>query len=200
MDSILSLNWNNPKAPNKFRDNITKFWSADKVVNFEKFIDRKRYQQSIMSVIQRFLPEIKNGGHSILDMSCGSGMFLELSRAYDNEILGSNEPIPCVYAPLLKSQKIPFVLVDGNILPYPFEDRSFDIVTLMNAIWFFPEDLWVPIVIELFRISRKTVFIITSTEDKYAKGSEKIDKIILPHGWEKTDTSHINYIRWEYRG
>jgi SAM-dependent methyltransferase len=153
----------------------------------------------MMVVIQRYLPEIKKGGYSILDMSCGSGMFLELSRSFGNKILGTNEPIPCVYAPLLKSQKVPYSLVDGSILPYPFEDNSFDIVTLMNALWFFEEKLWVDIIAELLRISSKTVFIISSLQDKYIDGNKKVAEMVSPPGWVRT-IDIGNYIKWEYNG
>ena len=192
--------WNDPKAPDRFRKNISKKWSEDTVQFFEKFIDREQYLQQALSHINRFIPEIKTGGYSILDMSCGSGAMLEVARMYGNDIQGTDEPF-CVYLPLLKSQNIPYLPVDGSNLPYPFEDNSFDIVASMHAIFFFSIDKWVDIVRDLCRISRKKVLVIsTSRRDKpeFDEGNEILAKLDSPlPGWKMTQSHLDSYFTWE---
>lgn len=197
---MLSDEWNDHKAPDMFRANVSNKWGAGTVTHFEKFTNRSRYQKMILNYITTCIPEIKNGGYNILDMSCGSGMMLEIARDYGNEILGTNEP-GHVYAPLLDSQNIPIRLLDGSKLPYSqFEDKSFDIVSSMHALFFFPNDMWFGIVQEMCRIARKIVFVVTSIEPRYSDINDSLSNFAIS-GWDRVVChAHNSRLKWEYKG
>lgn len=197
---MLNPDWNDPKAPDRFRKNISKRWSSDTVQYFEKFIDRAEYAKSMTRVINMYLPEIKKGGNRILDMSCGSGAFLEIARSYGNVIQGTDEPF-CVYLPLLKSQEVPYLPVDGRKLPYPIENKSFDVVTSMHAIFFIRESLWEDVIKEYCRISCKTILVATTAEKKFDRGNEILSKLTSPApGWKLTKIHDKTHFKWECNG
>ncbi len=70
-------------------------------------------------------------------------------------------PVDWPYRKIIASTGIPMKLFDGGHTPYPFEDKSFDVVLCMQAIEHYchPKD-WLRIVQEFCRISRKTVVVL----------------------------------------
>lgn len=64
------------------------------------------------------------------------------------------------YRPIIESIGIPMTIFDGGKTPYPFADKSQDVVMCFQAIEHYchPAD-WMGVVAEMCRISRRTVFV-----------------------------------------
>ena len=64
------------------------------------------------------------------------------------------------YRHVVESIDLPMTVFDAGVAPYPFEDKSYDMVMCFQAIEHYchPED-WMDLVDEFCRISRKSVFI-----------------------------------------
>lgn len=86
------------------------------------------------------------------------------ARAAVTEVSHDNPraaPVPgWAYQPIVESLGLDVRLIDGRDWPYPFEDKSFDIVCAYQAIDAFagPEK-WTEIVAEFCRIARKAVVV-----------------------------------------
>lgn len=79
-------------------------------------------------------------------------------RSHENEVgeLISGWP----YQPVIESLGLDVRLFDGGILPYPFPDKSFDVVCCYQALDAYAHpSRWIDIVKEMCRISRKTVML-----------------------------------------
>lgn len=64
------------------------------------------------------------------------------------------------YQPIIEAMGLEVRLVDGRTWPYPFEDKSFDVVCAYQAIDAFgPPEAWTAIVAELCRIARRSVLV-----------------------------------------
>lgn len=154
----IGVDWVDPHASDKYLKLAEQRWGIRVVSTYDKYTVRTTVAKQSYQWINRYLPEISAGGLKLLDMSTGPGIFLEVARTFGNEVLGTNEP-NSIYRPLLESQGTPYLEVDGTTLPYPFDDCSFDVVTLLNALHFFPQKIWLDVLDELFRISKKVVFL-----------------------------------------
>ncbi len=60
-------------------------WLRHKVDRKSRLVEKQYY-------IDTYLPEIKKGGLRVLDVGCGPSEFLELCRAYGNEVVGIDDP------------------------------------------------------------------------------------------------------------
>lgn len=139
------------------------------------------------SYIDRYLSEYKQGGKSALDLSCGNGALLEILRHYGNEVMG----VEVEYFLYLKSQNIPHIKHDCSLIPYPFADQSFDLVSSIGAISFYDIECK-PALDEMFRIARKTVFLVVNTGEYLDQYGEFI-KGYCPTGWKHSvnnDSTH----------
>lgn len=120
-----------------------------------KMLDRADQLVRKNDLIERFLPEYMTGGNEVLDISCGAGVFLEVMRHYGNVIHGTSiDMFDCK-----ESQQVPHTPLDSNDVPYPFADKSFDLVTCFGSMKKYNEDKLEAIFAEFFRIARKTVLI-----------------------------------------
>jgi SAM-dependent methyltransferase len=65
------------------------------------------------------------------------------------------------YRHIVESIDLPMKIFDAGHVPYPFEDKQFDVVICSQAIEHYchPKD-WMPIVDEFCRVSRKSVFVL----------------------------------------
>ena len=64
------------------------------------------------------------------------------------------------YQPIIESLGLDVRLLDGRVRPYPFEDKSFDVVCAYQAIdAFAPPENWPEVVAEFCRIARRTVVV-----------------------------------------
>jgi SAM-dependent methyltransferase len=155
-----------------------------------KVHDRLPALERKYDLIEKFLPEYKAGGKSVLDLSCGNGALLEILRHYGNEVAGSEVE----YFLYLKSQAIPFVRHDCAVFPYPFEDQSFDLVSCIGSISFYRSEC-APVLLELFRIARKTVFVLVNTGEYLDTYGPEL-QAFCPDGWRKTLNAGSVY-KWE---
>ena len=119
-----------------------------------KFLDRRAQLTKKERLIKQCLPEYRAGGFKCLDMSCGNGVLLEILRHYGNEIMGAEVR----HFEFLRTQGVPHIKLDGDHLPYPFYDQSYDLVTCVGSITFY-EAPWPDVLSEFFRIARRTVFL-----------------------------------------
>jgi hypothetical protein len=80
------------------------------------------------------------------------------SVSHDNPVA---EEVPgWVYQPIIESLGLDVRLHDGGIMPYPFEDKSFDVVCCYQAIEAYaPPEHWHDVAHEFCRIARRSVVI-----------------------------------------
>lgn len=147
-------------------------------------------------LISSCLPECKKGGFSILDVSCGNGVFLELLRTYRNQIYGTE--VDKKYEEMLKSQNIPWKQWDSTILPFPFPDNTFDIVTCIGSINFYkPYSLWGSIVKDFMRMGKKKVVVsIDTSSPKHYKEREYLNSL-KENGWEIVESKPKYIFIWK---
>lgn len=121
-----------------------------------KWLDRKAIMTMHWKMLNSHLPEYcKEGNLKVLDVCCGSGSMLEIMRYFGHDILGLD--ISEFYFPLLISQDVPYI--KHNCITFPYPAGESDLVICFGAFTFFPLDKWIPVLDELARISRKTIFI-----------------------------------------
>lgn len=156
-------------------DGVGKDWNY-------KWFNRLWSLESKHKQIEHHLTEYKSGGKSVLDISCGNGSLLELMRYYGNDIQGVERPGSPLHA-LLKSQDIPFIRHDCGNTPYPFDDKSYDLVVCCGAIELYGID-WSIVVDELFRISRECVFLIANRGPVLEANKHTLINY-QRYGWEK---------------
>ncbi len=65
------------------------------------------------------------------------------------------------YRAIIESIGIPMKLFDGGLVPYPFEDKEFDVLICMQAIdhYCHPKD-WLSIIDEFCRVTRKSIVLV----------------------------------------
>ena len=121
------------------------FWNQDYLQNPA---ERERIQETISA--------IPSDTHSILDVGCGNGAFVNalVSTFPDkfDRITGldiSEEALKYV-----KSEKI-----HGAIIDLPFENESFDAVTCLEVLEHLPQEDFRKGILELQRVSRKHIII-----------------------------------------
>ena len=137
-------------------------WAKPELVENIKSVkmqDREPMLRRKIDFIDMHLKEfVSHKGKSVLDLSCGNGTFLEVMRYYGHDVMGTD----IQYFECMESQGIPYVAHDGNNMPYPFKDKSYDIVTSIGSITFLNVD-WVEVLKEMFRIARDTVLLVCNT-------------------------------------
>ena len=155
-----------------------------------KFLDRRTQIARKARLVNQCLPEYKEGGRSCLDLSCGNGVLLEILRHYGNAVLGADVR----HFEFLKTQDVPFVAFDGDRLPYPFGDRSFDLVTCVGSITFYAAP-WAEVLAEFCRIARRTVFVQANTGWILEENRALLERWTAP-GWECVLRKGYRY-KWE---
>ena len=166
----------NPKAGGKYFDRAS-------------WIDHKIYH------ILWSLPEYTSyKNQSVLDFSTGGGSMLEVMRFLSHDVQGTDSP-KCKYKAMTDSQDLKVSYFDGSLLPYPFENESFDLVTCLHAINFYSCD-WKLVIDEFLRIARKTVLVVVNVNDKgqYEQNKQFLDSY-CPDGW-KVQIKDSTY-KWE---
>jgi SAM-dependent methyltransferase len=158
-----------------------------------KFLIRDRTINSNWNRLLRYFPDLfTDDKKSFLDLSCGNGATLEILRflghtgfgvdyesknhCFDkplfNSTLEMNNKWP--YKILLKSQNLDFKGHDLNVLPYPFEDNSFDIVNSWGAIEFYGRPkYWKVFLLEMLRISKEYVNITFNDISPWLKDNQE---------------------------
>lgn len=154
-----------------------------------RIADRTRKITDSVSRFRRDLPEYQAGGYRVLDISCGSGIDLEIMRHYGNVVMGMD----IQYFELLDSQEIPYVNHNGGDLPYPFKTDEYDLVLCMGSISNYGAD-WLEVLGEFFRIARKTVYFIPNRGEPFDQNKDRIPKEV--DGWKSAIYQEGLY-KWE---
>lgn len=180
---MLKNRWNDSRIYKKADEN-----GIDKD---HKYRDRPRTIAVKQGFIHRYMPDFENGDKGkvkILDISTGTGVFIELLNDMGYETTGTEIP-NCIYEPFHKSQKLNVIYHDSTEIPYPFKKNAFHLVTCIGAFQHYPEEKRDEILKEIFRIAKKTVIISIEEVDDH-------NPFDVPEGWALT--SHINTIyRWD---
>ena len=141
-------------------------------------------------LVDAVLPEYKTGpARLVLDVACGSGVFLEIMRHYGHGILGTEVK----YFDYLESQNIPHIVHDGSQVPYPFADQSVDLVTCMAAISLFRQP-WETTLGELFRIARQTVLVVANSGPNLDRNIASV-LTYRPPGW-RLEQARETIFKW----
>lgn len=179
---MIKTRWNDSR--------IYKKADANGVDPDHKYRDRPRTIAVKQAFIHRYLPELENGAKvgKILDISTGTGVFIELLNDLGYEAVGTEVP-NCIYEPFHKSQKINVTYHD-SVETFPFKKNAFGLVTCIGAFQHYPEDKWSDILKEIFRMAKKTVLVsIEKVEDQSLFS-------IVPDGWSLTYQINTIY-RWD---
>lgn len=139
-----------------------------------KYRNRMRSIKLKYYLLSKYLSEYKGKPkRNVLDFSCGNGVSLEILRLWGHDIFG----IDIQYEAFLKSQRIPYMIYDCAKLPYPFEDKSFDLVMNLGAITFYPliDNTWEDVINEFARISKRTIFMVINKGWLYDKHIHYLD-------------------------
>ena len=166
-------------------------WRAPVTSRHAKFLDRPRQIRLKSAIVDRYLRDFRHGGCHCLDVSCGNGVLLEVLRHYGNTVVGAERE----HFELLQAQDVPYVEFDGDRLPYPFEDRSFDLVTCIGSITFY-EAPWPDVLAEFCRIARRTVFLAVNRGWVLDAHRALLDHWTAP-GWRCVlrGTAHYKWVR-----
>jgi len=153
-------------------------------------------------VLRVFLLEYFNPKRKlkILDLSCGSGKFLNGLRRKGHKIVGADFSRRPIY-------NIPYVYFDGRDLPFPFRDKSFDLVTCMLSIGQYIGGVKLTkdgvgklndVLSEIFRIARKDVFILNRKNHPNRELTEFIFVEWKCKGWVRDRRSDFRRMKWTY--
>lgn len=182
MKEIIGLEWKDP--------NIERKLTEAGLEENSKYRKRQEWVDYYKNLISQLLSEYEySKPKEVLDFSTGNGVFLEVMRYLGHTIQGTENTISN-YVPFHDSQDIPVSYFDASFLPYPFPDKSFDLVSCNHSIIYYKCD-WRLVLNEFFRIAREVVFLISN------KGS--MDDYVPPKGWELK--YKINgTLKWVYVG
>jgi len=171
--------WNKPEALSSYHRS--------------KYMHRAKVLRRRANFIILHLPEYEKGGYKVLDISCGSGAFLETMRYFGNEVYGTDVG----YFPFLESQNIPYCFMDCTVFPYPFDSNSFDLVSCIGSMTFYrPFDkVWPRALSEFARIAKKTIFVTINVGSNCDEYSYLIDEW-KDKEWELMEKDGSFY-KWE---
>ena len=170
-----------------------KLLSASPRLKGHKFFDRERSIKSNFERLLKHFPDLfQDKTKRVLDLSCGNGATMEILRFLGHEVEGVDyesqshalaaatfDSRPEMdndwpYKVLLESQGLCFRGHDLNVLPYPFEDNSFDIVNSWGAIEFYGRPShWGVFILEMLRISREYVNVAFNGVSSFLEADEE---------------------------
>ncbi|KAG6874403.1 hypothetical protein C0995_015139 [Termitomyces sp. Mi166 len=92
---------------------------------------------------------------SVLDLGCGAGHWVLEAANYWKQAIVTGVDIVDIFLPQARDHhQIDFVQGNFLIIPWPFQDKSFDFVRLANLSLCIPYDKWEPILSEIHRVLR----------------------------------------------
>jgi ubiquinone/menaquinone biosynthesis C-methylase UbiE len=137
------------------------------------------------------------GNKKIIDISSGTGTMLEVMKYYNHEVMGvdyTHSQNDYIYQDFLISQNIPYIIHDCSKLPYPFEDKQFDVLINWGAFHFYkPMDNWVNIIKEFMRITKETIIVLVNHGPLLEKGRHYFMQQF--DGW-KLNKNDDNFYKW----
>lgn len=154
----------------------------------DKMADRVTQIPRKFKIVASYLPEYMAGGKSVLDVSCGAGVFLEIMRYFGNEIHGTCTNMFSMKA----SQEVPYTRWDSRNLPLPFADESYDLVSCFGSLKQYG-DTRALIFRDLFRMARETVIVDVNSSESKRKFSGFLTS--PPEGWKY---EQLGAVTWKY--
>lgn len=114
-------------------------WAGDIIARFSKLSD---------PVIKTFLSDIvsKKTGLRVLDVGCGSGLLLKSISQINHELYGLGVEVDEAAAEMaiqnMEKWKLQerFEIIKGDILDLPDDIQKFDLITLVNLVYYFPDE------------------------------------------------------------
>jgi len=189
MDNIAKLvALASPEWPSCFKDALNKGWAG------YSFLDKPLVNRINATTIAGYLMEVVETPGKVIDFSCGCGVLLEILHHCGCSVQGT-EPPGSLYSVYLNALQIPFTTLDGNILPYPFKNSSFDYVTQVNALDFLEPTLWPSILREYTRIARKMIYIRVNPENIFDQNRHFLDDF-KAEGWSLVLQKKSHY-KWK---
>lgn len=172
-----------------------KFQLRNKIWNREDQIEKNFH------LIKTMLPETLQKKGALLDLSCGTGIFLEIFRLIGWTVQGTEKP-GHLYGPMHRVQNLPVQEYDSlrfisdPVEKRPFAENSFDLVTCIGAFNYIPTGAWLPIAQEMMRISKKAIMISFDYEFNFIALKDQIK------AWPIGDLKKIstNHFKWYKKG
>jgi hypothetical protein len=190
MKDVIGKEWKDPKINEKLEE---KGLEPD-----HKYRRREEWIDNNKKMISQLLSEYEYGKpKEVIDFSTGNGTFLEVMRYLGHTIQGTDSP-SCKYTPFTDSQDVPVSYFNASCPPYPFPDKSFDLVNCTHAMNFYKCD-WNLVLDEFFRISRETVFVIVNLGDMWNLRKHFFDNYKAPKGWVLKYKIRSTF-KWVYEG
>jgi ubiquinone/menaquinone biosynthesis C-methylase UbiE len=103
----------------------------------------------------------------ILDIGCGDGFLTSMLSVVSQRVVGVDLSVSGLTFAKEKIKNFSVDLVQASAEHLPFQDNSFDVVTLFEVIEHIPEDLAIDVVEEILRVLRKHGKVIVTTPDPY---------------------------------
>lgn len=165
----------------KDRDLIEKIRNTPSF-NSPEYLDRTHFVGLKLSEIRLDYPEyISNAPKDIVDISCGNGICLEIMRYFGHNVQGlDNNHSGFLNFP--RSQSIPLIEFDGNKMPIPLPDKSYDLVISVGAVHHYRAN-WGDVLDEFFRIARETIFVSMSKGKNFFARREELDLHPIKKRW-----------------
>lgn len=158
-----------------------------------KYRDRESLIAFQQSIIDRYLSDyVDCEPVKVLDVSTGAGVFVELMNDLGHEAKGTEMP-GTPYQAFIKSQKTDVEYHDSTEIPFPFKKGEFDLVTCISSFNFYPEDQYEDILKELFRLAKKTVFLLLTKCAAFDNNKALFEKPV--EGWVLSVQGA--YYRWD---
>lgn len=163
-----------------------------------KYRRREEWIDNNKKMISQLLSEYEySKPKEVLDFSTGNGTFMEIMRYLGHTVQGTDTPT-CKYIPFHQSQDLPVSYFNASSPPYPFPDKSFDLVNCCHAMNFYKCD-WKLVLDEFFRIARETVFVIVNLGEQWNVRKNSIEEYTPPKGW-KLQYKIRSTFKWVYGG
>lgn len=160
--------------------------------NSPEYLDRAYFVGLKWREIFLDYPEyISNAPKDVVDVSAGNGICLEIMRLLGHKVQGLDTTMTG-FLHFPRSQEVPMIEFNGNTLPLPLPDKSYDLVISVGAIHHYTSN-WGEVLDEFFRIARETVFISVTRGHKYAERCDELDLHPVRNGWVKESKPHGKY-------
>lgn len=146
----------------------------------QRYMDRKHMLALKWNEINMYYPEYLQGGKKYLDICSGNGASLEIMRALGHTVMGADIERTGMLL-FLDSQDIPYTVLEKNAAPFPFPDKSYNLVTCVGGLHHCRED-WAFYIRDLCRIAIDLVFVSISRGDSFDRNRHMIDDLEI-EGW-----------------
>lgn len=105
------------------------------------------------------LSEVPRG--TLLDVGCGRGEMLDIAQNMKFKVTGLE-----VSAPMCDDVRV----FEGEAQAMPFDDKSFDVVTMFDVMEHLPESDIYLVINELIRVARKTIVLTVANNPSFHRG------------------------------